>query len=497
MVGISAVGGESAALSFSQGTVYKTNNDVSLSTYNCYSQTDAPNTPIASYAISEADISGGDLTTLKGLVSVSTGAKSAGTNSFVSDSTKLVTRAQSTKDNGSGAKCTLQPPVTSGIYSNKNYQVTASAADQSIAAASSCQGGDLTYSVSVTGEATLPSWIESLPTGALNIKPSQITTEAALKTYTVNVAISDSAFVPNTVTSTFQVAFTNAAPTVANAMTAQTMYQGMGAHTITVPANTFADADTFTVSVANDLSGVTPKTFTLTGTTLNIELPVTYKGTFKVTLTATDYLGQTVTNRFDVTVEECTQTGCVECTGLGKAECKKCKTGYNLAAGACNLIPPPVVSETTTPTSKGNTYLNRTYDEVSPEGVGAPVFGATALAVGVGFATGSAPVIAGLGIGQCQMVQVMSLFNMNVPDRYVDYSLSYEITKIDIKFVDFIDLQDSLATGTRRNLGSGYTSLSNIGFHSGNFFVNYCYYFLLMIILVLVHLVVIGIVSMN
>lgn len=84
---------------------------------------------------------------------------------------------------------------------------------------------------------------------------------------------------------------------------------------------------------------------------------------------------------------------------------------------------------------------------------------------------------------------------MNVPNECVDYSLSYEITKVDIKFIDFIELQDGLSTGTGRNLDAGYTSLSNIGFHSGNFIVNYCYFFLLVIILVLFRLIVLGIVS--
>lgn len=307
-----------------------------------------------------------------------------------------------------------------------------------------------------------------------------------MKTHSVQVSILDTNSVPNTVSTTIQVTFTGP-PTVANPMTAQTMYQGMGAHTISIPANTFASASgALTITATNNLSGVTPTIFTVTGNNLNVELPSTFTGSFTVTLTATNSASQSVTNQFLVTVSACTQTNCVACTGTGAAQCTRCNTGFTLTAGAC-----------TSNSSTGSSYLNRSYQEVSPEGVGAPVFGMTTLAVGLGFITGSVPVVAGLGVGQCQTVQVMSLFNMNVPNEYVDYSLSYEITKIDIKFIDFIELQDSLNTGARRNLDVGYTSLSNIGFYSGNFIVNYCYYFLLMVILVLVHLVVLWIVSMN
>lgn len=168
-----------------------------------------------------------------------------------------------------------------------------------------------------------------------------------------------------------------------------------------MPANTFSETGTLTITATNNLVEVTPTTFTLSGTTLNIELPATYKGIFTVTLTAADYLGQTVTNQFDVTVSVCTQTGCEACTGEGKTQCTKCKSGYSLAAGACALIPPPAANEAIPSTNKQDSYLDRDVDEVSPEGVGASIFGMTALAVGIGFASGSVPVIAGLGVGQC------------------------------------------------------------------------------------------------
>lgn len=124
-------------------------------------------------------------------------------------------------------------------------------------------------------------------------------------------------------------------------------------------------------------------------------------------------------------------------------------------------------------TGKNSTYLDRDVDAVSPEGIGAPVFAASYLAIGLSYVSGAPPVIAGLGVGQCQAVQVMSLFNMNIPDAYVEYNQGFEITKIDVKFIDFIKLQDGLTKGTRRNLSAGHTSLSNIGFYSGNFIVNY------------------------
>ena len=82
------------------------------------------------------------------------------------------------------------------------------------------------------------------------------------------------------------------------------------------------------------------------------------------------------------------------------------------------------------------------------------------------------------------------MFNMNTPDNYVSYSQGYEVTKLNFKFVNGIGLQDALSKNTRRNLSTGYKSLTNIGFSSGNFFVNYVYFFLVLLLMALVHLLV-------
>lgn len=82
------------------------------------------------------------------------------------------------------------------------------------------------------------------------------------------------------------------------------MYRGMKAHKITLPENIFTDTDNLKITVSNDLGSVTPKKFKITGNILEVELPPTYEGTFDATLTATDYVGQTVTTTFSIVVEE-------------------------------------------------------------------------------------------------------------------------------------------------------------------------------------------------
>lgn len=142
------------------------------------------------------------------------------------------------------------------------------------------------------------------------------------------------------------------------------------------------------------------------------------------------------------------------------------------------------------PSEFAKAFSKRNLEPVSPEGVGAAVFGVTAISVVLGIISGTVPIVAGLGITQCQTTQIMSLFDLEFPDNYLDYSLAYEITKFDIKFIDFIELQDSLSENSRRNLNSGHVSLRKIAFFSGNYIVNYCYFFLLMTFLVILHLLI-------
>jgi len=132
--------------------------------------------------------------------------------------------------------------------------------------------------------------------------------------------------------------------------------------------------------------------------------------------------------------------------------------------------------------------LYRDVESVSAAGVGTPIAAALAVSIGVSIASGATPVVAGLGISQCQSIQTLSMLNMNTPNNYVQYSQGYEITKLNFKFVNFVGLQKSMLKGTRRNLSTGYKSLTNIGFSSGNFFVNYIYFFLALVFLSVIHL---------
>ena len=225
-----------------------------------------------------------------------------GTPSNIQSSTGIEIRAQSTKDNTAGtSKCKLQPVTLS--YSASSYAVTASAADVSLLSGVQCQNAPLTYTATVTGEASLPTWVQNTPsTPILNIRPSQVRSTTYLKTNTVSVTVSDKNAVPQTATASLAATFTNSVPIVANTLPNQVMYKGMGINTISIASNTFTDDDSISMSVYNNLSGVTPTTFSLSGNTLSVKMPDSYTGSFSTIVTDTDYVGQKVSTAFTITV---------------------------------------------------------------------------------------------------------------------------------------------------------------------------------------------------
>ena len=395
--------------------------------------------------------------------------------------TGIEIRAQSTKDNAAGtSKCKLQPITLS--YTATTYAVTSSAADASLLSATQCQNAPLTYTATVTGEASLPAWVQNTPsTPILNIRPSQVRSSTYIKTNTVSVTASDKTAVPQTTTASMAVTFTNSVPTVASTLSNQVMYKGMGANTISIASISFTDDDSISMSVSNNLSGVTPTTFSLSGNTLSIKMPNSYTGSFSTTVTDTDYVGQTVSTAFTITVNNWTQTFWDYCTGTVSTQCTKWLDCYTFVSGVCSY------DKTTWANYTAPTYLTREVEATSPEGIGASVAAATAASVGASAVTGVSPVVAGLGISQCQSIQALSMFNMNTPDNYVSYSQGYEVTKLNFKFINGIGLQNSLSKSTRRNLNTGYKSLTNIGFGYGNFFVNYIYFFLFLLIMILLN----------
>mmetsp|Transcript_42173 Transcript_42173/g.48963 ORF Transcript_42173/g.48963 Transcript_42173/m.48963 type:complete len:182 (-) Transcript_42173:963-1508(-) len=173
-------------------------------------------------------------------------------------------------------------------------------------------------------------------------------------------------------------------------------------------------------------------------------------------------------------------------------------SGYTLSGGTCSASSGSSGSSGSSSSSTGSSssttttssYLYRDVESVSAAGVGTPIAAALAVSIGVSIASGATPVVAGLGISQCQSIQTLSMLNMNTPNNYVQYSQGYEITKLNFKFVNFVGLQSSLDSKTRRNLSTGYTSLTNIGFYSGHFLVNYIYFFLALVLAGLAHLVI-------
>ena len=227
-----------------------------------------------------------------------------GTPSNIQSSTGIEIRAQSTMNNAAGtSKCKLQPATLS--YSATTYAVISSAADVSLVSAVQCQNVPLTYTATVTGEASLPAWVQNTPsTPILNIRPSQVRSTTYLKANTVSVTVSDKSLVPMSVTASFDVTFTNSIPTIANTLSNQVMYKGMGAYTISIPSNTFTDDDSISMSVSNNLLGITPTTYSLSENTLSVKMPDSYTGNFSVIVTDTDYVGQTKSTSFNITVSK-------------------------------------------------------------------------------------------------------------------------------------------------------------------------------------------------
>ena len=106
--------------------------------------------------------------------------------------------------------------------------------------------------------------------------------------------------------------------------------------------------------------------------------------------------------------------------------------------------------------------------------------------------SGAAPIITGSAFTQTQVAQIFSLFNMNRPNDYDEFSQSFSVTKLDLKFLDGIELQSSLKDETRRNLVStGYKDLSNVRIDTGSFLVNYIYWFVVVLLLAIFHGIII------
>ena len=256
----SIIGGESASYSKSQGIVFKPGDDIAFSTYNWYEVSTTITLTVAQYVYSTVLVSGFGMFSYASNILTGSISYAAGTPSNIQSSTGIEIRAQSTKDNTAGtSKCKLQPVTLS--YSASSYAVTASATDVSLLSGVQCQNAPLTYTATVTGEASLPTWVQNTPSiPILNIRPSQVKSTTYLKTNTVSVTASDKNAVPQTATASLAATFTNSVPTIANTLPNQIMYKGMGAYTISIPSNTFTDDDRISMSVSNNLLGITPTT---------------------------------------------------------------------------------------------------------------------------------------------------------------------------------------------------------------------------------------------
>jgi hypothetical protein len=288
------------------------------------------------------------------------------------------------------------------------------------------------------------------------------------------------AYAENTITNddtaTVAITFTSIAPVIVTAITDQTFYKGQGLTSL--PGLNITAANTLTYSIVTNVSSSYYTYLAINSTTgdpIYITFASTFTGTAEMTITATDTNGYTISDSFIVSVNGCSQANCDTCTGTGDGDCTSCAS-----TGDC------YIGTTLTSLNSG------VGDAKLRGGIGTMLFLTSGLAIGASMLSGVAPIITVLIIGQCQVVQVFSLFNMNKHRDYVKFSQAFSVTKLDFKFLDFIELQDSMETGTRRNLESnGYKDLANVRIDTVSFFVNYIYWFFVVLLLAIFHGIVI------
>ena len=92
-------------------------------------------------------------------------------------------------------------------------------------------------------------------------------------------------------------------------------------------------------------------------------------------------------------------------------------------------------------------------------------------------------------ISYLQLVQILTIINMNIPDDYIAFARYFEISQLNFNFFDFLTLQEEMETKTRRNLMAGERSLLNLNFQSSNLFVEYIYFFVILILIIISHFV--------
>ena len=165
-------------------------------------------------------------------------------------------------------------------------------------------GDSLTYSAAENGQASLPGWLSfDADTRTFSGNPTQ----AELGSYTIDLTAQDLSGVSVTDTFVITVNNTNDAPTVANPIPDRIASEG-ALFTYQFAADVFADvdpADTLSYSAVESGQTDLPDWLsfdagnrTFSGTPQNVDV-----GTFVIDVTAQDLAGATVTDTFEITVD--------------------------------------------------------------------------------------------------------------------------------------------------------------------------------------------------
>ena len=132
-------------------------------------------------------------------------------------------------------------------------------------------------------------------------------------------------------------------------------------------------------------------------------------------------------------------------------------------------------------------YLNREIDYENNAPLSVIIAFAVAASLILTYVANSPANFVKLALAQAQVLQLVCLINTNVPDDYIAFARHFEITQLNMDFLDFIGIQES-AKDNMENRNVGFKSLTNVNFHTGNLIIEYVYLALVLAVIGVFHL---------
>lgn len=101
------------------------------------------------------------------------------------------------------------------------------------------------------------------------------------------------------------------------------------------------------------------------------------------------------------------------------------------------------------------------------------------------YISGTPAVFLQLLLAQCQTIRAISLFNIEMPNKYVKFSKNFSLSSFTFSFLDFFTLQDEMKEAFDGRTGEFH--LNNLGFKTGSLIIHYIYFYLILALLVMLH----------